>query len=339
MILHSPSFLAMNEQQSTINPHSAFHLRYPIQLRKFDSGKQHYRCNILKYTMPNRLRVRYWVAVLSKDHVKDAVKKGYCEFKNGTRLPFKNVNPHSWFVYYSPGTKPLQVIREKGREAGRKVQAFTAIGQVLPGEPYSVDTGHTRVYRRRARYVPNSSDAPLAPLMPELSFFKKHDKSRPWGIQFQGGLIEVKKTDFFALCKAMNVDMPKRHALIFEKTNVNIQKPDVQQPVGQNLKQDPPITDSTELTNDTDKLPSKVESNESVEQSQDVNGVIEIKEEQQPQEVNESPKLELNDQNITDKIKESGGESRELIAMDPKVMWENLRRASRRRRTTTRKKQ
>ncbi len=274
---------------------------------------------------------------MSKDHVKDAVKKGYCEFKNGTRLPFKHVNPHSWFVYYSPGTKPLQVIREKGKEAGRKVQAFTAIGQVLPGEPYSVDVGHTRVYRRRARYVPSSSDAPLAPLMPELSFFKKHDKSRPWGVPFQGGLIEVKKYDFFALCKAMNIDMPKRHALIFEKSNVNIQKPDIQKPEDQNHKQDPPIVDSMELKNDTVKLQSTVESNESVENSQGMDGEIGIKEEQQPQEVKESLQLELNDQNKTDKIKENGDESRELIAMDPKVMWENLRRVSPRRKTTTRK--
>jgi hypothetical protein len=163
---------------------------------------------------------------MSKEQVQEAVKKGYCEFKNGEQRHFKHVNPHSWFVYYSPGLKPLHVIREKGKEAGKTLRTFTAIGQVLPGEPYSIDLGNNNiVYRRKARYVPNSSDAPLEPLMKELSFLKNSPSRKPWGFAFRKGLIEVLKSDFFKLCEAMNIAMPKRHHLIFEQSNVNINVP------------------------------------------------------------------------------------------------------------------
>jgi hypothetical protein len=164
--------------------------------------------------MSTRTRVRYWVGVMGKEQVLDAIDKGYCQFKNGCKKPFKQVNPNSWFIYYSPGTKHFKVIREEGRDAGAPVRAFTAIGQVLPGEPYGIDLGNDEVvYRRPARYVPKTTDAPMLPFLDHLSFLTK--VGTRWGSVFRKGLIEILKSDFYQICEAMNIDMPKRHNQIF----------------------------------------------------------------------------------------------------------------------------
>lgn len=254
--------------------------------------------------MSSRLRVRYWVGVMSKEQVDDAVKKGYCQFKNGDQRPFKQVNPHSWFVYYSPGTKPLKVIREEGREAGKSLRTFTAIGQVLPGEPYSIDLGNGDiVYRRKARYVPNTTDAPLKPLMGELSFLKNNPSKTSWGVSFRSGLIEVLKSDFYRLCEAMNIEMPKRHHLIFEQSShsANIKQPETQQ----NLTQ-PETNDGMEPTNVHNELDSIGEDRELLHQNEASNGKISVEGIQQhqdmegiqqQQEVNETQQLKVHDDN------------------------------------------
>ena len=260
-------------------------------------------------TMSSRLRVRYWVGVLSKDQVQDAVKKGYCEFKNGSKQAFKHVNPHSWFVYYSPGTKPLKVIREEGREAGQPLRLFTAIGQVLPGEPYSIDLGNDDiVYRRNARYVPNTTDAPLEPLMRELSFFKNLPIRKPWGIAFRSGLVEILKSDFYQLCEAMNIDMPKRHHLVFEQSNTNIKKPEIQEE-----NQQPQTNSVTESENGSNTVESTVEDCESIDGSHTSNGGTVLQGIQQQQEIDNVRQLKVDDTNETSPhieiLKENGGES------------------------------
>lgn len=243
--------------------------------------------------MSSRLRVRYWVAVMSKDQVSDAIKKGYCEFKNGSKLPFKQVNPHSWFVYYSPGTKSLKEIREEGKEIGERVQAFTAIGQVLPGEPYSIDLGNDNVvYRRHARYVPNTTDAPIFPLMGKLSIFKSLSKYELWGIPLRKGLVEVLKSDFFMLCEAMNIDMPKRHNRVFEQSNVNIKTPEEPDKIHE-LQ----LSDANETSYDTNKGNSTMENQQSIDPSGD--NIEHMEGLQQHQETNGVLKLQSNDMNET----------------------------------------
>lgn len=245
--------------------------------------------------MSPRLRVRYWVAVMSKDQVSDAIKKGYCEFKNGSKLPFKQVNPDSWFVYYSPGTKSLKEIREEGKEIGERVQAFTAIGQVLPGEPYSIDLGNDNVvYRRHARYVPNTTDAPIFPLMGKLSIFKSLSKYELWGIPLRKGLVEVLKSDFFMLCEAMNIDMPKRHNRIFEQSNVNIKTPEEPEEI-HHL----PLSDVNEPACDINKGNSTMENQQSIDPSGDNIENIVMDGLQQNQEMNGVLKVQSNDVNET----------------------------------------
>jgi hypothetical protein len=69
---------------------------------------------------------------------------------------------------------------------GEPVQTFTAIGEIAEGEPESFDMGSGFVpYRRAVRFY-TSSDAPIRPLLPLLSF----TRGRPnWGMELASARI------------------------------------------------------------------------------------------------------------------------------------------------------
>lgn len=65
---------------------------------------------------------RFWVGVASKDHVLKAIEGGFCRLCHGKNNLLKRLNPGDWIIYYSPRT---------ALSDGERVDAFTAIGQVL----------------------------------------------------------------------------------------------------------------------------------------------------------------------------------------------------------------
>ena len=71
---------------------------------------------------------RYWLAVASRDHVKNGVAGGFCQMSHGKPGPLMRIRPGDGIVYYSPRTE---------MRGGDPVQGFTAIGVVAPGEPYA----------------------------------------------------------------------------------------------------------------------------------------------------------------------------------------------------------
>ena len=87
-------------------------------------------------------------------------------------------------MFYSP---------KSSLQGGTPLQAFTAIGHVADDELYQVEMSHDfRPWRRNVRFSP-CVQAPIAPLIDELSFIK--DKRR-WGYPFRFGLFEIPCTDF-----------------------------------------------------------------------------------------------------------------------------------------------
>jgi EVE domain len=87
-------------------------------------------------------------------------------------------------IYYSS--------RERMR-GGEPTQAFTAIGELAEGEPEPFDMGRGFVpYRRAVRFY-TSSDAPIRPLLPLLSF----SRGRPnWGMVFRRGIFAIDQVDY-----------------------------------------------------------------------------------------------------------------------------------------------
>ncbi len=146
---------------------------------------------------------RYWIGVVSREHVRRGVAGGFAQLGHGKASPLRRLQPGDWLIYYSPRT---------ALEAGEPLQAFTAIGRVGDDEVFQVDMGGGfRPWRRRVDYRP-CTEAPIRPLLPELAFVP--DQTR-WGYVFRRGLIEIAAGDFNRIARAMGagavVDGSRRH--------------------------------------------------------------------------------------------------------------------------------
>jgi DNA-binding MarR family transcriptional regulator/predicted RNA-binding protein len=138
----------------------------------------------------------YWVSTISRDHVRVSVDGGFTQAGHGKASGLKRLKVDDWLVYYSPKT----TLRD-----GEPVQAFTGRGRVLDEELYQVEQapGFTP-WRRNIEFV-KSTEAPIRPLIDELSFIK--DKRR-WGYTFRLGLFKIPEEDFAVISKAMAVENP-----------------------------------------------------------------------------------------------------------------------------------
>jgi EVE domain len=138
---------------------------------------------------------RYWIGVASKEHVLKGVEQGFCQLCHGKNNPLKRLAPGDWIVYYSPRAR---------MQDSDMIQSFTAIGQILPGEPYCFDMGGGFTpYRRDVQFI-NATDAPIRPLLDELSFIKN---KQSWGYVFRFGLLEIPESDFQRIVTAMQAEI------------------------------------------------------------------------------------------------------------------------------------
>lgn len=68
-----------------------------------------------------------WVAVASAEHVRHGRRGGFMQVCHGKAGPLRRIHPGDRVVYYSP------TISFGGKD---RLQAFTALGTVLPGDSY-----------------------------------------------------------------------------------------------------------------------------------------------------------------------------------------------------------
>lgn len=130
------------------------------------------------------MTTRYWVGVASREHVRLGVEGGFSQLCHGKAQPLKRMAVGDWLIYYSP---------KERFEAITPCQKFTAIGKVVGDGIYPFEMFKGFVpYRRDINFL-EAADAPIRPLLEQLSFIK--DKSR-WGYAFRFGYLEIPKTDF-----------------------------------------------------------------------------------------------------------------------------------------------
>ena len=141
--------------------------------------------------------MKYWIGVASRDHVKAGVAGGFCQLGHGKRSAVARLSPGDRIVYYSPRTEMT---------AGETVQAFTAIGEVLPGEPYDGDMGGGFVPSRRDVRFFAGADAPIRPLLEHLSFTKGR---KSWGYAFRTGMFQMTADDYALIAAAMGAEGEK----------------------------------------------------------------------------------------------------------------------------------
>lgn len=135
----------------------------------------------------------HWIGVAARGHVMVGVAEGFVMFAHGKHSAVKQVQPGDWFVYYSP-TQTL------GKTDA--VRRFTAIGQVLEGEPVQMQMGMDDTgWRRAARFL-DAQEADIYLLLPQLSFVTN---PAHWGMYFRKSLFRVEAGDFALIAEAMGV--------------------------------------------------------------------------------------------------------------------------------------
>jgi hypothetical protein len=135
----------------------------------------------------------YWVAIASREHVKQGVAGGFAQVCHGNLSPLKQMTADDWIVYYSPTEK-----------FGEKMpcRKFTAIGRVKPKEPYQ--------YRMSADFIPwrrdiaflAAKEAQIEPLIDKLSFIENKQR---WGFPFRRGYFSISLGDFRLIASSMEI--------------------------------------------------------------------------------------------------------------------------------------
>ena len=142
--------------------------------------------------------MHYWIGVASKEHVMRGVKGGFCQVCHGKEGPLERMQAGDWIIYYSPTLK-----------FGKKqpCQAFTAIGQIVKGEPYPFQMSEDFIpYRRDVKFFP-AKETPISPFIDKLSFIK--DKKR-WGFPFRRGCFSITIADFKLIALHMGISCSDR---------------------------------------------------------------------------------------------------------------------------------
>lgn len=135
--------------------------------------------------------MKCWVNTISHDHVRAGVADGFTQAGHGKASRLKRLHAGDWLVFYSPKTS----LRD-----GEPLQAFTALGRVADDELYQVEMAPGFMPWRRNIEFEACVEAPIRPLIDELSFIK--DKQR-WGYVFRLGLFEIPCRDFDLIKAAM----------------------------------------------------------------------------------------------------------------------------------------
>jgi hypothetical protein len=134
---------------------------------------------------------RYWIGVVSRDHVENAVAHGFVQLNHGKAAPLARMQAGDGFAFYSP--------RESYPE-GATLQAFTAIGSVADAPIYETTMPELgKIYRRDVAFL-DATPAPIRPLVPQLTFIRSKTH---WGVAFRFGLVRVPRDDFETIAAAM----------------------------------------------------------------------------------------------------------------------------------------
>jgi len=136
---------------------------------------------------------KYFIGVVSKDHVLRGIEMGIAQIGHGKRSGLARMHKGDWLIYYSP---------KESMDSKTSLQAFTAICQMADEEIYQVEESESfKPFRRRVSCL-KTNDAPIAPLISVLSFIPN---KQSWGYVFRFGLVEIPESDFNLIKKAMNV--------------------------------------------------------------------------------------------------------------------------------------
>lgn len=127
---------------------------------------------------------KYWINVISKDHVMHGLKEGITQSGHGKEAPLKRMHQGDWIIFYSP---------KQSFDGNEKLQAFTAVGHLPDDNIFQFEMSASFHPFRRKVIFEKAKEVPILPLIEKLEFIqdKKH-----WGFMFRFGLFEISEKDF-----------------------------------------------------------------------------------------------------------------------------------------------
>lgn len=134
---------------------------------------------------------KFWLGVVSKEHVEKGVEWGICQVCHGKAAPLKRMKKGDYLLYYSP---------KYSLNGAKKLQAFTAIGKMKDDEVYQVEQcpGFTP-YRKDVEYYPAVRDCPLENV-------RNHPDWKIYASQIRYGHLEISKDFFMYVFNQMRTD-------------------------------------------------------------------------------------------------------------------------------------
>ena len=141
--------------------------------------------------------MKYWVAVISKDHALAGAAGGFVQASQGTAATLGLLRTDDLVFFYSPGTR---------FRAGEILQAFTGIARVTDDAPHRVDPSAKTLSWRLNATALACEEAPIEPLIPELDFIE--DKAS-WSRSLPRGMFEIGQDDAHRIADAMKADIAR----------------------------------------------------------------------------------------------------------------------------------
>ena len=140
---------------------------------------------------------KYWLGVVSKEHVMRGVSGGFAQVCHGKKGPLSKMKTGDWLIYYSP---------KQSFGGNQPCRSFTAIGKIKTGNVYQVEMAPKFIPFRLDVAFLACTEVPVSKLMDELELTS--DK-RGWGMKLRRGLVELSEHDFTIIAQAMEYAVGK----------------------------------------------------------------------------------------------------------------------------------
>ena len=126
--------------------------------------------------------MKYWLGIVSKDHVLKGVQGKFAQVCHGKKGPLKRLQKNDWLVYYSP---------KQSLSGDNPVQEFTAIGKVSDDDVYEFEMNESFTpYRRKVDYLANTRALRIADVKSSLEFTAAPN----WGLPTSAWVAGIVRT-------------------------------------------------------------------------------------------------------------------------------------------------
>lgn len=137
--------------------------------------------------------MRFWIGVVSRQHVLKGVQGGFAQVCHGKKGPLSRMEKDDYLIYYSP---------RETMGGSEFCQKFTALGAVKTGEVYQVKMSETfHPFRLDIDYLVGEETS-IRPLINHLEFSRG---GKNWGFTLRKGLFEISEHDFMIIAEAMGI--------------------------------------------------------------------------------------------------------------------------------------